>query len=114
MFKTAYGSSSLAPEWIQLANLTEKPIFIKKGENVGLLHPREQPKVNTAVGLDVQKEDLKREREISLATAEAKRVMEQKGRDFLQEAFIRLVKPTQDCMQEEKNGSIQKDLVPLV
>ena len=36
-FKTAYGTSSLTPEWVQLANPTDDPIFIKKGEVVAHL-----------------------------------------------------------------------------
>ena len=33
-FKTAYGTATLKPEWVQIANPTENPILIRKGEIV--------------------------------------------------------------------------------
>jgi hypothetical protein len=71
-FKTAYGTSTLKPEWVQLANPTENPILIKKGEIVGQLHPREQPEVTQAKELDVNAEDLEYEKEIKAEAAKGK------------------------------------------
>ena len=90
-FKTAYGTSSLTPEWVQLANPTDDPIFIKKGEVVAHLHPREQPQVDDAPELDVTADDLKKEKDILIATIAAKQKMEGDRDAFLHDSYVRLV-----------------------
>ena len=95
-FKTAYGTSNLKPEWVQLANLTENPILIKKGEIVGQLHPREQAEVAQAKELDVNAEDLKHEKEIKAEAAKAKIRKDAQAEEHSRQAFVRLTTKQHD------------------
>jgi len=91
-FKTAYGTSTLKPEWVQVANPTENPILIRKGEIVGRLHPREQPEVAQAEEIDVNAEDLKQEKEIMAKTATARKKRDAEAEKYSEQAFVRLTR----------------------
>ena len=93
-FKTAYGTSSLSPNWIQLANPTDNPIFIKKGEIVGLLHPREEHHVDEAADLNVTAADIHKEKEVCKTAIAKQKTMEEHQGAFLHESFVALLSPS--------------------
>ena len=95
-FKTAYGTATLKPEWVQLANLTESPILIKKGEIVGQLHPREQAEVAQAKELDVNAGDLEHEKKIKAEAAKARIRRDAQTEEHSRQAFVRLTTKQHD------------------
>ena len=91
-FKVAYEISSLTPNWIQIASLSDQIINIKKSEVIAKLHPRSDFNIKEASNFDRQEEKKVQDKNIKYTIIQDKeQVQEQKDKD-MQETFVRLIR----------------------